>query len=143
MLNVIEIIGQFSKYSKVILSLNHNETTIIYTHLFEKVDADFETMGAKIFEKLNVNCLVLHSPTATMAFTTTEIKKCNTFFVEKPMISTGAGDHFNAGFCKAILAKMTLEKALIFANAVAFKYISEGISPNSDTILQFLENNKI
>jgi pfkB family carbohydrate kinase len=138
-LNVLQIIEKFSSFAEVTLSLNNNETQTIYKTLFEKEEKNFERMGQKISEKLTINRLILHNSKETLAFNENEITKCSTFFVETPLFSTGAGDHFNAGFCAALLAEFTTFEALKVGNAVAFLYITKAKSPNTNEVFDYLE----
>ena len=67
--DVLKLINEFSKYSKVILGLNKNESNIIYEVIFEKKPKkDLRHNGEKIFEKLEVSTLVLHSSKEAVAF---------------------------------------------------------------------------
>jgi sugar/nucleoside kinase (ribokinase family) len=53
--------------------------------------------------------------------------------VREPKISTGAGDHFNAGFCLGRVLGLSLEESLCTGVAMSGYYVRTAQSP---TILQ-------
>lgn len=133
-------ITEFTQYMRVVLSLNKNEARQIYGVLFEDSNEESLTyLGERIYEKLKVETLLLHSPQEAIAINHKRISSCNTFFVNNPQISTGAGDHFNAGFSVAQLLQLELESSVIFANAVSGIYVRTGISPQMTDVVHFLE----
>ena len=136
----LQLLQEFAKHSKVVLSLNKNEAGILYKLLYGKNSKkDLPGIGKKIFEKAGIHTLVLHSAKEVAAFTNEEMVVVNTFFIPDPKISTGAGDNFNAGFCAAQLLKLDLESSVIFANAVSGYYVRTGTSAQVNDTIDFLE----
>lgn len=136
----LQLLREFAKHTKVILSLNKNEAGIIYKTLFATdPEKDFVDTGRNIFEKAGIHTLVLHSAKEVAAFTDKETVFTRSFFVSDPKISTGAGDNFNAGFCAAQLLDLDLESSAIFANAVSGYYVRAGTSAQLPAIINFLE----
>jgi sugar/nucleoside kinase (ribokinase family) len=58
--------------------------------------------------------------------------------VQRPRISTGAGDHYNAGFSLALACGASLEQCLACAVAVSGAYVRDGESPTLERLLAFL-----
>lgn len=136
----LQLLQEFAKHSKVVLSLNKNEAHILYKIVYGKNSKkDLPGIGKKIFEKTGIHTLVLHSAKEVAAFTNEEMVVVDTFFIPDPKISTGAGDNFNAGFCAAQLLKLDLESSVIFANAVSGYYVRTGTSARLNDIIDFLE----
>lgn len=137
---MLELLQEFAKHTKVILSLNKNEARIIYKTLYGKSSKkDLFATGKKIFEKTDIHTLVLHSAKEVAAFTNQDSVIIDTFFINDPKISTGAGDNFNAGFCTAQLLQLDLESSVILANAVSGYYVRTGTSAQLPDIINFLE----
>jgi hypothetical protein len=137
---VLQLLREFAKHTKVILSLNKNEARIIYKTLYDKSSKkSLSGIGKKIFEKTGIHTLVLHSAKEVAAFTDSESVAVDTFFINDPKISTGAGDNFNAGFCAAQLLKLDLDSSVILANAVSGYYVRTGTSAQLPGIINFLE----
>ena len=63
------------------------------------------------------------------------------FFEPKPKITTGAGDHFNAGFVAALLAGIEPAQALLIGGATSGFYVRTAISPARDQVVSFLRQN--
>ena len=136
----LSLLQEFAKYTNVILSLNKNEAGIVYKTLYgANAKQDLLSTGKKIFKKTGIHTLVVHASKEVAAFTNAETVIINTFFIDEPKISTGAGDHFNAGFCAAQLLALNLDSAVIMANAVSGYYVTTGTSPVLPEIINFLE----
>lgn len=60
------------------------------------------------------------------------------FFEPKPLITTGAGDHFNAGFVAALLAGIEPRLALQIGNATSGHYVRTAQSPSRAQLATFL-----
>ena len=59
-------------------------------------------------------------------------------FVREPLVSTGAGDHFNAGVCAGLLAGMPRDSALACGVACSGLYVRTGESPSREELTAFL-----
>jgi ketohexokinase len=140
---VLMLFKEFSRYTKVVLGLNKNEAGLIYRVLYQKnAEENLQHIGEKIFEKLSIETLVLHSSKEAIAFNKENVFARKSFFTSNPVISTGAGDNFNAGFCVAQLLQTNLDSSLIFANAVSGSYVKTGVAPQLKDAIKFLEDNK-
>jgi sugar/nucleoside kinase (ribokinase family) len=140
-LEALDLLKEFTRYAKVIIGLNHNEAKLIAGRLNnDSPHKDLTSLGNHIFNHLKPSILVLHSLRETVAFDASGFSTSNTFFIENPKISTGAGDNFNAGFCAAQLLELDLNLSLVFANAVAAHYVGYGASPALSDVISFLEN---
>jgi sugar/nucleoside kinase (ribokinase family) len=139
----VELIRVFSQTAKVILGLNQNEAKIIYNTICKKEESgDLQFLGASIFSQLRPAILVVHSTRQSFAFDELGTYHCNSFFVEDPKISTGAGDNFNAGFCAGLLLDAGTLQSLVLASAVSALYVTNGASPQLVDVINFLDDNK-
>jgi len=139
---VFSLLEEFSLYTKVILSVNRNEARLLHKVLYKKDSHDdLAQLGQSIFQKLQTNTLVVHSSKEAIAYNNEEMFKAGSFFTETPVISTGAGDNFNAGFCAAQLSALDMQSSVIFANAVSGLYIRTGASPMLKDVIRFFETN--
>ncbi len=69
---------------------------------------------------------------------TIESAAADGFFVEKPLITTGAGDHFNAGFMAGLLAGINPVSCLMVGTASSGYYVRTAISPSRKQLINFL-----
>lgn len=138
-MEALHLIGSITQYAKVIIGMNKNEGRHISRLLNCNPAADdLYQSGAEIFSKLQPHLLVLHSAREAMAFDSGGGRRSNSFFIKDPLISTGAGDNFNAGFCTAQLLELDATASIIFANAIAGLYVKKGISPDLADVIRFL-----
>jgi len=64
----------------------------------------------------------------------------NGFFEPKPKITTGAGDHFNAGFFAAVLAGISPDLAIQIGAATSGTYVRSAVSPARAQVAAFLRS---
>ena len=138
-LEALYLMREIAKHRKVILGLNRNETSRLYETLFEKKPKkELVQLTEKLFAKLDVHVLVVHSSAEAIAFDQNGSYQFDTFFIENPAILTGAGDNFNAGFCTGQLLDLDTRLSLILGHAVAGLFISNGRSPQLFDVNRFL-----
>jgi sugar/nucleoside kinase (ribokinase family) len=140
----LKIISGFQKSLSVILGLNLKESSEIAEVLGIPAAADAEgaiekTAGA-IREKLGVSCVVIHPRKGAAAATATESASFAGPFVQQPKISTGAGDHFNAGFCVGRVLGLSLEESLCAGVATSGYYVRTAASPSGKELADFVAN---
>ena len=106
----MDLLNAFSEYWDVMLSLNLNEAAIVHSVLTQKKgkEEDVEKMCEEIFAKLNIHTVIIHSSKQAVA-RDSSFNKRKTVFIKEPMISSGSGDNFNAGFCVGKLLNLEQE----------------------------------
>jgi hypothetical protein len=138
----LHLLSGFSKYTHVILSLNKNETGIIYRTLFNTNPGEnLADTGTALFKKMSLHTLLIHSSKEVIAINKEQFVAMKTFYTPMPKMSTGAGDNFNAGFCAAQLMELNPELAVVLANAFSGFYVRTGVSAEAKDIIEFLQNN--
>jgi sugar/nucleoside kinase (ribokinase family) len=61
-------------------------------------------------------------------------------FVDRPRISTGAGDHFNAGFCLGRVLGFSLVESLCTGVGTSGYYVRTAQSPTAEQLADFIAN---
>ena len=139
--HALDLLGKFQAQVDVILGLNLKEAGEIadVLGLFggSEESAIEQTAGA-IREKLGVACVVVHPRRAAAAATAGESAIFGGPFVAEPLISTGAGDHFNAGFCVGRVLGLTLEESLCVGVATSGYYVRTALSPSAQDLAKFI-----
>jgi sugar/nucleoside kinase (ribokinase family) len=140
----LEWISRFQKYFKVILGLNEKESfeiaKVLGLHPKDNSMQALEALAVELRNKLNVHIVVVHPvPFACAASTETSAAVAGPFD-PKPLISTGAGDHFNAGFCLGNLLGLDLEASLLTGVTTSGFYVRTGKSPAVSDLVHFLKN---
>jgi sugar/nucleoside kinase (ribokinase family) len=127
---------------EVILGLNLKEAAeiaeTIGLHGLASEDSAMADLAAGIRRELNLSCVVVHPRRGAAAATATETAEFAGPFVQQPKISTGAGDHFNAGFCLGRTLGFTLEESLCAGVATSGFYVRSGESPSGAKLAGFI-----
>ena len=146
---MLKLLVEFEKYFQVILGLNEKEACEIGQHLGLAVDyqsaAGLTALAVKIQERLPISSLVVHPTAYAMTVTQGKAGVVAGPFTPKPLITTGAGDHFNAGFCLGKLLGFSDEHCLLTGVATSGCYVRTAQSPTLADLAQLLrawpENN--
>ncbi len=141
-LHALELTTRFQNTADVILGLNLKESTQVADVLGINIPGDPEvelqhTVKA-IREKLNIACVVVHPRKGAMAATAEESAGFAGPFVQQPKISTGAGDHFNAGFCLGQVLGFSLVQSLCTGVATSGYYVRTAQSPSAHELAEFI-----
>jgi hypothetical protein len=141
-LAALRILSGLQGFADLILGLNLKESTGIAEVLGIPLPSDpepaIEQTAASIRRKLELSCVVIHPRKGAAAATPSESAQFAGPFVEQPKISTGAGDHFNAGFCVGRLAGLTLEESLCAGVGTSGYYVRTAQSPTGKELATFI-----
>jgi sugar/nucleoside kinase (ribokinase family) len=61
-------------------------------------------------------------------------------YTDEPLITTGAGDHFNAGYVRGQMLELAPEACLGLGVCTSGHYVRTARSPSLDDLEKFLEN---
>lgn len=140
----LETIAKFEQFGAVTLGLNLKEAQQVFSALGFGTETESESglraMAAKIRARLDVTTVVVH-PKESAACANRE----GTYwvpgpYVAKPLITTGAGDHFNAGFSSGQLMGLAPESCLGIGVCTSGHYVRTGKSPSVADLETFLAN---
>ncbi len=141
LLEALKILAGLNETYEVILGLNISETEVLcklFKVKFFKDDLQ-KTLNI-LFERLKVTRLLVHSASFAVLKDRENYQFSKSFYTEKPLLTTGAGDNFNAGYCNALLMGFNLEEALMTALATSGYYVRMGLSPTMDQLCKFLKS---
>lgn len=137
------LISQFQSFGSVSLGLNYKESLQIYRLMGfsseEPCEEGLRRIASRIQDYLKISSVVVHTQKAAVYSSTQETAYHLAPYCQTPKISTGAGDHFNAGFATALRMQLSPINCLVFAASVSGYYIRNAISPNFNQINQFLD----
>ena len=140
----LHAIAKFQKFGNVTLGLNLKEGQQVSDAfgIDESGDDDdsLKRMAAKIRRELKIKTVVIH-PTHCAACATKEGEWLVAGpYVEHPKITTGAGDHFNAGFSAGQQLGLSPEACLTVGVCFSGFYVRTAKSPSLNDIDSFLRN---
>jgi sugar/nucleoside kinase (ribokinase family) len=138
----LDLIAKFQQHAKVILGLNLQEGRQIGEVLglasCEETHASVAAHAAVIRTKLAVDSVVIHPVAFAAGADATGTAAVQGPFIEKPKITTGAGDHFNAGFCVGRILGAPLDVSLQLGVATSGYYVRTAHSPTAEDMVGFL-----
>jgi len=145
LLEVLEVINSYTKYGKVILGINENETNKLFDILsgeypenVPEVD-DLLTKGRFIYSVLNIEGLLIHPVDRSIMITNESTISLEGLVIEEPKISTGGGDNLNAGFCLGYILGYSVEESMILGMATSGAYVKNGKSPDIPDLISYLK----
>ena len=142
LLEVLKLIAKFEKHSRVILGLNLGEARQVSEVLgFGDVEETYGTVthaASRIRAALKVNTVVVHPVQFAAAADANGATHVVGPFTAKPKITTGAGDHFNAGFCVGRMLGLGLAESLQTGVATSGFYVRSAKSPAAADLVKFL-----
>jgi hypothetical protein len=139
----LSLMKEFNRYGGVTLSLNRNEAGILYKTCFKEIaDNDWKANGERLFEQLTIDTLIIHSAKSSMAWDQEGFYVSEPVFIANPILSTGAGDNFNAGYCIGRLLGGSTGASIELANIVSNLYMSTGQSPDMNRVKAYISQFK-
>lgn len=137
----LQVLAGFGKRHKTVLSLNENEYTGVCIAL-GLAKEDFLDTGKVICEKLGLHSLFLHFMGYAHCVCGGESYTIPTVSIEQPAITTGAGDHFNAGVSVGLLLGMPPQDAMVCGMMTSSYYVCYGKGPTLEELRVFMEENQ-
>jgi sugar/nucleoside kinase (ribokinase family) len=143
-LRALELISAFQKHFDVVLGLNEKESTEIGKNLGLNT-SDHSPEGLlklcqTIHQRVRVDTLIVHPTAYALASGPDGTAIVQGPFTPKPKITTGAGDHFNSGFCLGKLLGFPTDRCLLTGVATSGFYVRTGQSPALPDLAKLLRN---
>ena len=130
----LELIAGFEKHFDVILGLNEKEAhaiaQVLGFKLKQHTPEGLAEMAREIHRAVPISTLVMHPVAYAVAVSGDTAQIVEGPVVAKPLITTGAGDHFNSGFCLGKLLGLDDAASLLTGVATSGYYVRTGVSPN-------------
>ena len=140
----LEFVGRFQKYFDVILGLNEKEALELVKVLGIKpkpaTPDGLSELAAEIVGILRIDCLVLHPVRYALAASQEGVHVVEGPFVAKPLITTGAGDHFNSGFCLGRLLGLDNQLSVLTGVTTSGFYVRTAKSPSIPELAEMLRD---
>ncbi len=142
--SVLSTISKFQNYGSVTLGLNLKEAERIGAILGHNEPADtsngLRRLATLIRSEIQISCVVIHPTDCAACATRDDSWYVQGYYTDDPLISTGAGDHFNSGFAVARLLGMEPGVCLRVAAAVSGFYVRNAASPNLSEVAELIRS---
>jgi hypothetical protein len=139
---VLRAISRFQAFGRVTLGLNLKEAQQVFAVLTGGGETEDEkglrSMARQIRQKLDIGTVVIHPTRSGACATRNDTWWVPGPYADKPLITTGAGDHFNAGFVTGQLLGLSPESCLGLGVSTSGFYVRTGRSPSLGDLETFL-----
>jgi ketohexokinase len=143
-LRALELITAFQKYFDVILGLNEKEGYEIGEKLGLRVSESSPESLLKLCREIHlrirINTIIIHPTSYALASGPDGAFVVPGPFTPKPRITTGAGDHFNSGFCLGKLLGFPTNECLLTGVTTSGHYVRTGQSPGIAELASMLRD---
>jgi sugar/nucleoside kinase (ribokinase family) len=97
-------------------------------------------MARSLTRRLPISAVIIHPVTYALAASGDSVDVVNGPYIPRPKITTGAGDHFNAGFCLGKLLGFSNSMSVLTGVTTSGYYVATGRSPQIAELAQMLRN---
>jgi sugar/nucleoside kinase (ribokinase family) len=142
LITALETMSRFQPHGTVTLGLNLKEAQQVGAALGipdQAVDEDgLKALASLIRQKLSIGTVIVHPKESAACATRDDSWWIPGPYVEKPLITTGAGDHFNAGFSTGQLLGLSPMSCLVLGVSFSGFYVRTAKSPSLSDIEEFI-----
>jgi sugar/nucleoside kinase (ribokinase family) len=143
-IRALDLVAAFQKHFDVILGLNEKESGEIGKNLGLNINdhspEGLQKLCQEIHQRVCVDTIIVHPTAYALASGPDGIYMVQGPFTPKPKITTGAGDHFNSGFCLGKLLGMPTARCLLTGVTTSGYYVRTGQSPSIPDLAGMLRN---
>jgi sugar/nucleoside kinase (ribokinase family) len=143
-LHALELVAAFQKYFDVVLGLNEKESIEVGKNLGLNASnhspEGLTKLCQAIHQRIRVDTVIVHPTAYALASGPDGTALVQGPFTPKPKITTGAGDHFNSGFCLGKLLGLPTDRCLLTGVATSGFYVRTGQSPAIADLAKLLRN---
>lgn len=136
-LEVLGLISQLEKQTRVILGMNKHESSLVM-EVLEKKEENITERAMLIRAILGISAVVIHPVDGAAVATPGLAAWLNGPYTLTPRLTTGAGDNFNAGFCHAWLCGLSPQECLAAGVGTSGFYVRNGYSPSRQELTDFM-----
>ena len=137
MVRAMKLIGQFEQKFRAILGLNESELYQIAEVMGVGKKPTLAETSRDLFKELKIYCLVVHPVSSALCVINDELYETEGPYCKKPVLTTGAGDNFNAGFILGMCLGLDPLSCLTLGVSTSGYYVRNAKSPTYDDVMQF------
>jgi hypothetical protein len=142
--SVLGTMARFTAHGRVVLGLNLNESQQVAKVLGVEAPRDEPaslTMAlTQIRDELGLELAVGHATSFAACAGDGVGETVDGPYTDAPLITTGAGDHFNAGFCLGLVGGLAPADALTLGVVYSGYYVRHARAPRFDELTEFLQS---
>ncbi|MCX8109313.1 MAG: carbohydrate kinase family protein [Verrucomicrobiae bacterium] len=143
--HALDLIAQFQQYFDVTLGLNQKEAIevggrALGLDVTDQSPEGLSKLACEIQTRVPVDTVIIHPVPYALAVSKGKVSITPGPVTDKPLITTGAGDHFNAGFCIGKLLGLDNLDCLLSGVTCSGFYVRTAKSPTIRELAQMLQD---
>ncbi|MDY0074431.1 MAG: PfkB family carbohydrate kinase [Acholeplasmataceae bacterium] len=140
-IKALNLLKTYNSHFKVILGLNKKEAYDTARLLgIGNEQSSLEEIARGLYHYLDIYSVVIHPVDQSCTIIDGKYAQAYGPLSNKPKLTTGAGDNFNAGFVFGLLLGLNAHDALLMGMATSGFYVRQAKSPTYVELLQFLND---
>lgn len=104
------------------------------------MQVSLEDLNQALYDYLGIYSVVIHPVDRSCLVVEGDFYEEIGPYVEKPKLTTGAGDNFNAGFMLGMLLGLKPNQALLTGMSTSGFYVRNARSPKFEELISFIED---
>ena len=140
--HALNLVAKFEQWFDVILGLNEKESgeigRVLGLNVSDTSRDGLCKLALEINRRVPVNTIVIHPVAFALTASQGRTDLVEGPFVAKPKITTGAGDHFNSGFCLGRLLGFDNLSSLLCGVTTSGHYVRTAASPDLADLVNFM-----
>ncbi len=144
-IEALSLLKRFNSHFRVVLGLNKKEAydtanvlDLFDQTLLESMQLPLESLAHGLYDHLEIYGVVIHPVERACAVIDSTYAEEMGPYVQKPKLTTGAGDNFNAGFVLGLLLDLSPDQALLLGMSTSGFYVRNARSPLYEELPGFL-----
>jgi len=142
LLRALELVKGFESFFEVALGLNEKEACEVGEALGlpaqDHSPDGIRALTRSLHERLGISNLIVHPVTYAVAVSRGQLASMRGPHVPEPVLTTGAGDHFNSGWCLGKLLQFEPAACLLCGVAASGFYVQRGQTPGLEDLASIL-----
>jgi len=136
---VLSLISNLAMETNAVLGMNEKESKLI-AECLSIDETDITSRASELRTHLDLYAAVIHPVKGAAASSKNETYWIDGPYTPTPVLTTGAGDNFNAGFCLGLLLDLSLKEALYTGVYTSGFYVRNAKSPDRNELCEFISN---
>lgn len=142
--DMLDVIANLKTFGSPVLGVNLNEAKQVSECLGDKFnvvenDVSVKYLAKAISSKMSDITVFVHTNKMCAAANGNDVAFVTGYECSNPVLSTGAGDNFNAGFLSSMLCGGSLEESLHCGSATARFYVENGKLASCNDMLNLIQ----
>ncbi len=137
---VLDILSGLQEHANVILGMNEQESAQVEQILLGETDMDIRNRAIRVRSALDLDMVLIHPVRSACVADENGVYMMEGPYTPTPKLTTGAGDTFNAGFCRGILSGLTPEQAVGSGVCASGFYVRHARAPQYDELIAFMRD---